>query len=220
MNASSTGPTAPGAAAAPLQLPPEQWQALRLAYAEPPRAYHNFGHIEEVLRRYAEVSAGPGWHRPAEVWLAVLYHDAVYVPGRGDNEAASARLAEEHIMRWLPQAGVSSSNVRELILLTARHGGLTEGDFAEADPVDAADSRHFLDCDLATLGAEPEVFAAYDRAIAEEYRGRVPGWLYRINRRRFFKRMLASERIFLSDFFRERYEARARQNLRAELGGG
>ena len=71
---------------------------------------------------------------------------------------------------------------------------------------------------MAILGAPPAVFAAYDRAIAEEYRA-VPRWLYRIKRRRFFRKLLASERIFLSEFFRERFERQARDNLDAALDG-
>lgn len=197
-------------------LPGEQLTALRQAYASPPRAYHHFGHVEDVLAHYRTVADGPGWHQPREVGLAVLYHDAIYVPGRSDNEAESARLAIEHIARWWPQAGIDSARVSALILLTARHGALTTTDFGDA--ATAEDTRRFLDCDMAILGAEPQVFAEYDRAIAEEYRA-VPSWLYRIKRRRFFRKLLASQRIYLSDFFRDRYEARARDNLRAALAG-
>ena len=76
-------------------LPPAQWEALRAAYRSPPRAYHDWTHVEEVLGHYADISAGPGWGRPVETWLAVLYHDAIYEPGRRDNEARAAKLAEE-----------------------------------------------------------------------------------------------------------------------------
>jgi predicted metal-dependent HD superfamily phosphohydrolase len=198
----------------PLTLPAEQQQALRDAYATPPRAYHHFGHVRDVLAHYREVDVGPGWHYPNEVWLAVLYHDAVYVPGRSDNEAASARLAIEHIDRWQPQAGVDAQYVAGLIKLTARHGALSVDD-AGMDEA-GEDARHFLDCDMAILGATPEIFAAYDRAIAVEYSA-VPRWLYRIKRRRFFRKLLASDAIFLSEFFRDRFEAQARHNLRAAL---
>lgn len=197
-------------------LPGEQLAALRLAYASPARAYHHFGHVEDVLVHYRAVAEGPGWRQLREVGLAVLYHDAIYVPGRGDNEAESARLAVEHIARWLPQEGIDSSRVSELILLTARHGTLDAADFG--DDAAAEDTRRFLDCDMAILGAEPQAFAEYDRAIAEEYRA-VPRWLYRIKRRQFFRKLLASESIYLSDFFRDRLEARARRNLQAALAG-
>lgn len=198
----------------PLVLPTEQEHALRAAYASPPRAYHHFGHVKDVLTHYRKVDAGPGWHRPVEVWLAVLYHDAIYVPGRSDNEAASARLAVEHIERWWPQAGIDAQRIADLILMTARHGAMDAG---ATGPGEAGeDARMFLDCDMAILGASPEAFAAYDRAIAKEYSA-VPRWLYRIKRRQFFKTLLASERIFLSDFFRDRIEAQARDNLRAAL---
>jgi len=197
-------------------LPAEQLIALRQAYALPTRAYHHFGHVEDVLAHYRAVAEGPGWRQPREVGLAVLYHDAIYVPGRSDNEAESARLAIEHIARWLPQAGIDSSRVSELILLTAGHGTLDTADFGEAAAAD--DTRRFLDCDMAILGAAPDAFAAYDRGIAEEYRA-VPRWLYRIKRRRFFRKLLASERIYLSDFFRDRFEALARRNLQAALAG-
>lgn len=200
----------------PLSLPAEQLIALRHAYASPPRAYHHFGHVEDVLAHYRAVADGPGWGQPREIGLAVLYHDAIYVPGRSDNEAESARLAGEHIARWLPQAGIDSLRVSELILLTARHGTLNAADFGDTGAAD--DTRRFLDCDMAILGAAPDAFAAYDAAIAEEYRA-VPRWLYRIKRRRFFRKLLASERIYLSEFFRDRFEAQARRNLQAALAG-
>jgi len=203
------------AADGPLALPPAQWEALRAAYRSPPRAYHDWSHVEEVLGHYAEVGAGPGWARPAEAWLAVLYHDAIYEAGRRDNEARSARLAMEHIARWLPDAGIDAGRVRALIELTARHGQHMPGDFgSDAEPDDI---RHFLDCDMAILGAEPARFDAYDRDISEEYRGHVPAWLFRRNRRRFLRALLGSPRIYLSDLFHQRYDARARENLRRAI---
>ena len=199
---------------APLELPQPQWDALRAAYATPPRAYHNFGHVQEVLRHFGDVAAGPGWRRPREVYLAVLYHDAVYEAGARDNEARSARLAGEHVARWLPEAGIDAGRVRGLIELTARHGTFQPQDFSGED---ADDTRRFLDCDMAILGAEPAVFDAYDRGIAAEYRGHVPGWLFRTNRRRFLKGLLARERIYLSDEFHARFDMQARSNLRRAI---
>lgn len=191
--------------AGPVALPPVQWEALVQAYADPPRAYHNLGHVYQVLRHYGDVAHGPGWAMPAEVFFAVLYHDAVYEPGHGDNEARSAVLAAEHLRRWQP--GVDAGRVAALIELTARHGRLAP---ADVDP----DAALFLDCDMAILGAPPAAFDTYDRAIAAEYRGRVPSWVYRLNRRRFLKGLLARERLFLSDFFHERLDRQARINLR------
>ena len=196
----------------PLTLPPEQQSALEAAYATPSRAYHDFSHVREVLRHYDAVAAGPGWSQPEEVRMAVLYHDAIHEAGRSDNETRSAQLAVEHIARWLPDAGVDANRVAELIHLTARHGKFTPGDFA-SDAV-PADAMHFLDCDMAILGAEPAVFDAYDRGIAAEYRGHVPAWVFKLNRRRFLKGLLARERIFLSEFFHQRLDAQARINLR------
>jgi predicted metal-dependent HD superfamily phosphohydrolase len=191
----------------PLPLPPAQVAALQASYATPPRAYHNFAHVEEVLHHYEDVASGPGWNQPMEVRLAVLYHDAIYEPGHKDNEARSAELAVAHIGQWLHDQGIDAARVAELINLTARHGSLSPGD------VDR-DAALFLDCDMAILAADATTFAAYDRGIAAEYRGHVPAWLFKLNRRRFLKALLAKERIFLSDWFHERLDAQARINLR------
>ncbi|MFC3715779.1 hypothetical protein ACFONC_06425 [Luteimonas soli] len=199
----------------PVKLPEEQFAALEAAYAQPPRAYHDFNHVREVLRHHADVAAGPGWTQPAETFLAVLYHDAIYEAGRSDNETRSAELAVSEIAKWLPANSVDASRVAGLIELTARHGQFSPDDFG--DDAIADDTRHFLDCDMAILGAEPAVFDAYDRGIATEYRGAVPAWLFRLNRRRFLKALLGRPRIYLSDFFHERYDARARANLRRAI---
>lgn len=200
-----------------MPLPPGMLARLREAYATPVRAYHHFGHVEAVLAHFWEVAAGPGWSCPREAWLAVLYHDAVYAPGRRDNEARSAALAAAEIGHWLPDAALDVRHVVDLIELTARHGMLAPEALGAGPGGD--DRRHFLDCDMAILGADPDTFDAYDSAIAEEYRGVVPGWLYRLNRRRFLRGLLRRERIYLSGFFHERLETAARANLRRVLAG-
>lgn len=200
----------PPEAIVPMALQPAQWEALRQAYARPPRAYHHWGHVEAVLGHYADVAAGPGWRQPREAALAILFHDAIYEPGRRDNEARSAQLAREWIGQWWPDEGLDLDRIAQLILLTARHGQLGPQDVDE-------EAALLLDCDMAILAASPAEFDAYDQAIAAEYRDHVPGFLFRINRRRFLRGVLAQPRIFLSDWFHQRCDAQARANLRRAI---
>lgn len=196
---------------APLPLPPGLLAGLRAQYATPPRAYHNFDHVLEVLAQFDAVADEPGWDAPADVFLALLYHDAVYEAGRKDNEALSAEFAEAEIARWLPDAGVDAQRVATLIRMTARHGHWS------GQPL-TSDEALFLDCDMAILAAEPARFDAYDAAIAQEYRGKLPAWMFRHYRRRFLRALLAAPRIFVSDGFHARCDAAARANLTRCLG--
>jgi predicted metal-dependent HD superfamily phosphohydrolase len=190
-----------------MTIPPAMWEDVRASYDTPGRAYHTFDHVLEVMDRWRDVERDVGWERPLETSVAVLYHDAVYVPGRHDNEADSARRMREVVARLHPD--VDCARVEELILLTARHGKLTPAD------VDAEAAR-FLDCDMAILGAAPERFAEYERQIAIEYSA-LPPELYAAGRRRFLDGVLASPRIFLSDYFHQRLDGAARKNLRPAL---
>jgi len=186
---------------APLVLPPDVERTLVAAYAEPQRAYHTATHIHEVLHWYDTVYDEVGWRAPADVYVAVVFHDAVYDPTRHDNEARSAQLA-----RGLVDA---SDDAVRLILLTAKHGQLHAKDLDH-------DAAHFLDSDTAILGASAAVFDDYDAAIAVEYQ-HVPRDAYRAGRRAFLSSMLSRERIYFSDFFHARLDAPARDNLARAL---
>jgi predicted metal-dependent HD superfamily phosphohydrolase len=188
------------------------WHEVEAAYASPGRAYHTIAHVEEVLARLADVAApgAPGWTQRDEVLVAALFHDAVYVPGARDNEARSAELAEDAAARHFPRA--DRERVAQLVRLTARHGQLTSADID-------AEAALFLDCDMAILAASAQAFDAYDRGVAAEY-AHVPRELYAAGRRAFLSALLASERIFLSDFWHVRLDAAARANLRRVLAAG
>jgi len=187
-----------------------QVETLVAAYASPPRAYHNFEHVQAVLRHYDAIAASPGWRQPREVYLAVCYHDAVYLAGRSDNEARSAELARAEVARHGLQADVDIERVAQLILMTARHGKL------ERPSVDA-EAALFLDADMAIVGSDAADFARYDAAVAEEYKAVVPAFIYRFKRKHFLRELLASPRIFLSDYGHARWDAAARENLRHAL---
>jgi predicted metal-dependent HD superfamily phosphohydrolase len=182
---------------APLVLPPDVERTLAAAYAEPQRAYHTATHIHEVLHWYDAVCDEVGWREAKDVYVAVVFHDAVYDPTRHDNEARSAQLA---------RALVDASDFAiELILLTAKHGSI------DPKTVDH-DAAHFLDSDTAILGASAAVFDDYEAAIRVEYQ-HVPDDAYRAGRGKFLQSMLARERIFFSDFFHHQLDTRARDNL-------
>jgi len=190
-----------GSRHAPLTVAPDVERVLAAAYGEPHRTYHNATHIAEVLRWFDFVGDEAGWHDIIPVYLAIVFHDAVYDPARSDNEARSAQLARE--LAHAPE------RTAELILLTARHGSI------EPDPTDA-DAGFFLDCDTAILGAPPAEFDAYDAAIAAEYR-HLPASAFRAGRCGFLARMLGRPCIFLTELFRSRLERPAQANLARAL---
>lgn len=188
----------------------ELWQAIHDGYQRPPRHYHTFDHVVEVARWYHRVAQEIGWKHPREVFLAVLFHDIVYQVGAPDNEQQSARRATECVSTHLTGAGIDTDLVGALIALTARHGKLAPGDVDE-------EAALFLDCDMAVLGASPEVYDRYEADVAQEYLQVYPPALYSQGRKHFLQGLLARERIYLSPFFHALLDQAARANLRRAL---
>ena len=179
------------------------FDALVAAYQEPQRRYHGAAHIAACLALLDEVRNLA--EEPAEVELALWFHDAVYKTRAFDNEAKSADWAE----RFLAEAGADpavAERVRDHILAT-RHA---------AEPA-AGDTALTVDIDLSILGRPPETFDAFDRAIREEYAW-VPGFLYRRKRAEVLQGFLDRPAIYITPALQERFEAQARANLERALG--
>lgn len=185
------------------QLARSFWARLAAHYGDPPRAYHNLRHVLAVAEWFATWEGA--WQRPAEVFAAVLFHDAVYAATRHDNEAESAMLARDA----LAHTDLDLSMVATLIHQTALATGPLPGEAS-------SDLALFVDCDRAILGAAPADYARYARAIAEEY-AHLPAQDYRRGRRAFLQGALGASALFLTPAMQERLGARARANLLWEL---
>jgi predicted metal-dependent HD superfamily phosphohydrolase len=177
-------------------------QALAF-YDEPHRRYHNRVHLREMFE-YAAMHALA--LSPAQT-LAVLFHDAIYVPGaaRGSNEALSAQLLRVYCNR-LPAAVVDGAVA--IILDTADH--LARGE----------DAQLVLDLDLLRLAVAPADFERYSREVFDEQRPLImiddddAAWHFFLGRRiAFFERLLQRQSIFHRPTLRARHEAAARSNL-------
>lgn len=183
------------------------YEALSVAYSEPGRYYHSARHIDACLSQLGTVRHFA--HRPAEIEIAIWFHDAVYDTRRSDNEVRSAAWAREYLVA--SGAGPDTvQRIEDMILATRTH---------EASAPDAA---LMLDIDLGILGASHEAFADYDAAIREEY-----AWVteedYRSGRAEVLRGFLRRPHIYHTAHFRQRYESAARHNLStriAELSEG
>lgn len=188
----------------PLQLPAPLIGELAAAYGEPHRAYHDATHIEALLRWFDVVAEGPGWQQSAEVYLAILFHDAIYDPAAKDNEAQSAAWARRAIAEHALPA--DADRVVELIELTAKHGRLESA---------TGDAALFLDADMSIIGAEPAIYREYSRNVRREYAS-VPAAAYRAGRGAFVEALAGKPRIYFTDFFHTRLDLQARANLADE----
>jgi predicted metal-dependent HD superfamily phosphohydrolase len=183
---------------------------VREAYESPGRAYHTLVHLDELTQCFAELARADAWKNPREVYLAMLFHDAVYVAGDTDNEVKSTALARDAIARHLAGAGIDVERVVVLISLTAAHGKLTSGS------VDR-EAALFLDCDMSILGSTPSRFDEYDAQVRQEYAG-LPAEEFAAGRRAFLEGLLGKDRIYLSDWGVAHWEAMARINIERTLG--
>jgi predicted metal-dependent HD superfamily phosphohydrolase len=174
--------------------------ALAARYEEPHRQYHTLVHIEDCLIKLDSARHLLDAEEADAVELALAWHDAIYDPRAGDNEEKSAALFRADAARHRLQPGLVAA-VERLILQTKAH-------LARNRP----DEQIMIDVDLSILGAPPDVFGAYDRSIRREY-AHVPEPEWRQRRAAVLRGFLLREPLFATRFFRERYEAQARENL-------
>jgi predicted metal-dependent HD superfamily phosphohydrolase len=172
---------------------------LVAAYSERHRHYHTLQHLRECLAHFD--AAASLARQPAQVELALWFHDAVYDPQRHDNEERSADWAQRAVLGAGCDAGVAG-RVQALVLATKSH----------AADGDDADTALLLDIDLAILGAAPARFAEYERQIRREY-AHVPEAEFRTRRAEVLASFLGRPRIFLTLAFHDALEQRARDNL-------
>ena len=177
---------------------------LLARYAEGQRAYHTLQHLGECLVHLARERDGA--ERPAEVALALWFHDAIYDVHRHDNEARSADWARQAARR----AGLAPEVAERLhaLVMATRH---------DAQPV-GADARLLVDIDLAILGATPARFAEYERQIRIEY-AHVPPAVFEPRRCQILGGFLARDPLYLTAPMRTRLEAAARANLGRAVAG-
>jgi predicted metal-dependent HD superfamily phosphohydrolase len=193
--------------ATPLILPTPMLEELLKLYQTPKRFYHTIDHIIEVFKEYKILSRQGYWQHPKEVYLAILYHDAIYEYGAKDNELQSALIAKKSISQWLDtHENIDLEYVAHLIELTAFHGSLNSKHLTQEQAL-------FLDCDMAILASSWEKFEVYQKQIQQEYTQVYPLLMYRIGRQKFFKKLLNAERIFISDIFHQSHDQQARTNL-------
>lgn len=184
-------------------VPGGLYNQLVRAYGEPQRHYHTLQHLRECLAHFD--AAASLARRPAEVELALWFHDAVYDPTRRDNEERSAAWARSGIAAAGCDAAVAE-RVAQLVLATAAH---------EA-PAGDADAALLLDIDLAILGAAPARFDEYERQVRAEY-AHVAEADFRAGRARVLAGFLARPRLYATEAFHGALEQRARANLARSL---
>ncbi len=171
-------------------------------WSEPHRHYHTPQHLRECLEHLQGARALA--QRPAEIELALWFHDAFYDVRRDDNEARSAEWARSAVLQ-AGLAGDVAGRIHAMVMATEH----------EAVPEDA-DARLLVDIDLAILGAEVPRFEESDLQVRAEY-GHLGEDEWRVGRKEVLASFLGRPRLYSTDRFYSAYERQARENLQRAM---
>jgi len=99
-----------------------------------------------------------------------------------------------------------AEKVRQMILATKHHD----------DEHCTADCKLFTNSDLSILGASRDRYAAYQKAIREEY-ALIPNFMYKKARKKVLTAFSKKDQIYSSEMIRDQLEILARENITKEL---
>ncbi|MDH3636323.1 MAG: hypothetical protein OES20_16615 [Gammaproteobacteria bacterium] len=173
-------------------------QQLVKGYGEPQRHYHTLDHIAHCLTQFDQCKSLA--RNPDALEIAVWFHDVIFEPGRHDNEAHSARLYQDL------SAEIHDDEMRQLIdrmIMATLHDGSS---------LDDADASYMVDIDLSSFGLDWDAFLLDSQNLREENPHLSDTDYYR-KLLKFHSGLLARPRFFLSDFFYQRFEQQARDNV-------
>ena len=185
-----------------LNMAEAMWAEIEGLYASKGRYYHTLQHLAHLLIQLSKVKQNiQDW----DILLFTLYyHDIVYVATRTDNEEQSADLA---VLR-LKKLAIPSSKIiacKSQILATKSH--LKSGNM---------DTNYFTDADLSILGEDWKTYSLYFENVRKEY-AMYSDKDYREGRKKVLQHFLNMENIFKTNYFNQKLETRAKENLKKEL---
>ncbi len=176
------------------------YDAKELFAAYSTRKYHNFSHIAYMLNfmniftRMDDVDIDRN-----AMLLALFWHDFYQGDQAEELSAVRAKVAAT-ICKTQPEL------VQELIMAT-KHNLNAKGEYAQQALIH--------DLDLAILG-DGKNYGLYAYRVREEYAESVDYEVYVKNRIKLLNSFLEKERIYLTQYFFERFESKARENIRKE----
>lgn len=182
---------------------------LTVRYFEPHRHYHDLSRIAHCLKEFEFVRYLCQYSDAVE--FALLFHDAVYDVTRRDNEKQSGEFAMSCANRLGLSLNSGFALMADGLIRCTTHKELPKNH----------DAQFVVDIDLSSLGAEWAVFKENTSKISREYcEGlNISQSEFNAGRAKFIEAMLPPNRshIYSTDFFREKYETQARENLKRSL---
>ncbi len=178
------------------------WIELTNKYNETHRHYHNLEHIRALFAYYDDYNTELKY--PNEVACALFYHDIIYDIWSKKNELKSAELVRAHLESYRLNDSCID-RICNLIMVTKDH-----------KPKDNEDEKWMIDFDIGILGRSWDRYHVYTQQIRKEYSA-VPGFIYRKGRKKVLDHFLEKDFIYSTKFFRDRFEIKARSNIKKEL---
>ena len=180
----------------------EFWIEIETHYTSPGRHYHTLQHLENIFKElcecYDDIS---DWDT---MLFSLFYHDIIYNALKKDNEEKSVDLAVKRLVKINYHSHRIDLCYQE-IMATKSH-----------TLIDNYDINLFTDADISILGYTWEKYEQYYKQVRKEY-NIYPDFLYKPGRKKVLQYFLNMENIFKTEFFRNKYENTARNNIQKEL---
>ena len=180
----------------------ELWTEIDKNYSSKKRHYHTLEHLNNLLYQLTAVKSEiKNWET---ILFTLFYHDIIYNSLKSNNEEKSAELAEKR-MKQIPVSKDKIELCKKQILATKSHIKSTD-----------SDTNYFTDADLSVLGQNWETYLLYCKNVRKEY-SIYPTLVYNPGRKKVLNHFLSMDRIFKTDFFYNKFELQAKQNLQQEI---
>ena len=183
-------------------LKTDYWKEIEQSYSHKSRKYHNLLHLENMILELEEVNDKIS--DCDSLHFSIFYHDIIYKATSKDNEEKSADIAKIRLEKLnIPNEKIT--RIYNQILATKSHRKSED-----------SDTNFLLDADLAILGQDWKIYENYTQQIRKEY-SIYPDFMYKPGRKKVLIHFLEFEEIFKTDYFKGKYEEKARENIQREL---
>ena len=178
-------------------------EMLFSCYGEAKRFYHNLNHIENTLNYLAKIKEYDYINNYIfrNSQISLIFHDVIYETNSKRNEENSADL----VGHFISNNSIFDINIIKKAILATKHDGNNLDNFI---------AKIVVDCDLASLAENWEIYQNYTNLIWKEYEQVYTNEQFKQGRIKWLKEFLSKPKIFQTKFFNEK---QARENLEREI---